>query len=103
MSVLQERSKKETNIYCKRVFILIAYAHATVGGVRTIFDYMPKHSSYIHNTHHQYLLLSSKLDPSYKRILQERSKQETKSYCKLVFILITKAHVRWGGVRTLFK
>jgi hypothetical protein len=41
---------------------------------------------------HQYpLLLSSKLDP-YKPVLQERSQQETKNYCKLkineVIILI---------------
>jgi hypothetical protein len=32
------------------VFILITKAHATEGGVGTIFEYMPKHSGYIHNT-----------------------------------------------------
>ena len=50
MPVLQERSKQDTQIYCKLVIILIAEAHATGDGARSIFDYMPKHSSYIHNT-----------------------------------------------------
>ena len=95
--VLQERSKQETKGYCKLVFILITKAHATGGGVRTIFENMPKHSSYIQNTPQQYPLLSSKLDP-YKPVLQERSKQETKGYCKCVIILITKAHATGGGV-----
>jgi hypothetical protein len=49
--VLQERSKQETKIYCKIVIILFTMAHATGGGgVRTLFDYMPKPSSYIRNT-----------------------------------------------------
>jgi hypothetical protein len=50
MSVLQERSKQERKSYCRLVFTLIAKAHATGGGVRTIFDYMPKYSSYLHYT-----------------------------------------------------
>jgi hypothetical protein len=48
--VLQERSKQETKSYCKIVIILFTMAHATGGGgVRRIFDYMPKPSSYIRN------------------------------------------------------
>ena len=50
MPVLQERSKKDTKIYCRLVIILIEEAHATGDGARTIFDYMPKHSNYIQNT-----------------------------------------------------
>jgi hypothetical protein len=36
----------------------------------------------------------------YKPVLQERSKQERKRYCKLVIIQITKAHATGGGVGT---
>ena len=79
------------------MFLLITKAHATSGGVGTIFDYLPKHSSYIHNNPPVYPLLSSQLDP-HKPVLQERSKQETKIYCKLVIILITKALAAGGGV-----
>jgi hypothetical protein len=46
--VLKKEVKKKKS-YCKLVFILNTKAHATGGGVRTIFDCMPKHSSYIHN------------------------------------------------------
>ena len=50
MPVLQERSKEETKSYCKLLFILVPKVHVTGDGVGTIFDYMPKHSSFIHNT-----------------------------------------------------
>jgi len=50
MPVLPERSKPEPNSYWKLEFFLITKAHATGGGVITIFDYMPKHFSYIHDT-----------------------------------------------------
>jgi hypothetical protein len=101
MPVLQERSKQETNLYCILVIIIITKACTTGGGeleqylitcqiipAKFIIPQYP-------------LLLSSKLDP-YKPVLKERSKQETKSYCKLVLIVITKAHARGGGVRTIF-
>ena len=101
MSVLQDRSKQETKSYCKLMFILSTKAHATGGGVRTIFDYMPKHSSYIKNTP-EYPLLSSKLD-HFMPALQERSKQETKMYSKLVCILMAEAHAKVYGDRTLFE
>ena len=50
MPVLQERSKQDTKIYCKLFIMLIAETHVTAGGVETIFEYMPKYSSFIHNT-----------------------------------------------------
>ena len=45
----------------------------------------------------QYALLSSELDP-YKPEVEEKSKEETNIYCRLVAIVITKAHGIWGGV-----
>jgi len=60
MPVLQERSKQDTKIYCKLVIILIAEAHATGDGARTIFEYMPKHSPTTFIIPQQYPLLSSK-------------------------------------------
>ena len=50
MPVGHERSKQETKTCCRLVFIVSTKAHATGGIVRTIFNYMPKHSSYIQNT-----------------------------------------------------
>ena len=47
---VEEKSKEETKIYSRLVVILITKACATGDGVSTIFDYMPKHSNYIHNT-----------------------------------------------------
>ena len=49
----------------------------------------------------QYALLSPNLD-QFMPILQERSKHETKTYCELMVILITKAHATGGGVATIF-
>ena len=43
------------------------------------------------------LLLSSELDP-YKPEVEEKGKEETKIYCRLVVILITKAHGTGRGV-----
>ena len=41
-------------------------------------------------------LLPSNMDP-YKPEVEEKSKQETKIYCRLVVIVITKAHgTGWG-------
>jgi len=50
MPVLPERSIEYTKIYCRLVVILITKTRATGDGVWTIFDYMPKYSSYIPNT-----------------------------------------------------
>ena len=45
----------------------------------------------------QYALLPSNMDP-YKPEVEEKSKEETKIYCRLVVILITKAHGKGWGV-----
>ena len=50
MSVQQERSKQETKIYSRLLIILNAKTHAKGNGARTLSEYMPEHSSYIHNT-----------------------------------------------------
>jgi hypothetical protein len=92
--VLQERSKQETQIYCQQGVEFEQYL--------TICQSIP--AAFI-IPHHYPLLLSSKLDP-YKPVLQERSQQETKNYCKLkineVIILIVWAHAIGGGVRPIF-
>ena len=104
MPVLPERSIEYTKIYCRLVVILITKTRATGDGVWTIFDYMPKYSSYIPNTtpvSSQYPVLSSKQD-IFMPVLPERSKEDTKIYCRLVVILITKARATGDGVSTIF-
>ena len=49
----------------------------------------------------QYALLSSKFD-QYKPVPQRSSKQETKIYCELMYILIPNAPGTGGGVGTIF-
>ena len=45
----------------------------------------------------QYALLSSELNP-YKPEVEEKSKQETEIYCRLVVIPITKSHGKGLGL-----
>ena len=96
----QDRSKHETKIYCRLVFILISKAHATGDGVRTIFDYMPKHSSYIHDWSLIHLM-SHNLD-QFLPILHEYSSETDLKCTQPLHILIAQAHVRGGSVSTIF-